>query len=326
MILNLENDHVEVKNGATVERSLQLKYFQNLWSNLAKVSPTPEFLSYLILSLRDLKDEEASTLSTQITAGLFGEPLSNGVKLKVDIRDSLVKLLQELIKTRKSSDTPSSLHDKFGGGQITKHTLSVQVQIPAKLVKQQLEQQQQVPRVDVHMKAQISQMEEKLSQLFVTSLQPTLLRYNVTGNFSAKVQIEVKELDEILFNGMVSDTQALVALAIVLKCYPETWRQHFFWDAWLAITMQLGVSTGKIIFPCVWMRHIFDAERLVSPEDVQYLLFGKDPVSKASQSSPNSNPKIATGIAFHAVGNDNPSINGMKTRYGLDCDDDNPMR
>ena len=34
----------------------------------------------------------------------------------------------------------------------------------------------------------------------------------------------------------------------------------------------------------------------------------------------------ATGIAFHAVGDDNPSIEGMKARYGLNCDGDNPKQ
>ena len=96
------------------------------------------------------------------------------------------------------------------------------------------------------------------------------------------VVVEVHKLDIMIFcliSDTINDVQALVALAIVLKCYPESWRQKFFWDAWLAITMQLCLSggfRGKLTFPCVWMKQAFDIERLVSPEHVQHLLFGKD--------------------------------------------------
>ena len=139
-----------------------------------------------------------------------------------------------------------------------------------------------------------------------------------------------RQFTDTIFDDMVNDAQVLIALVIVLKCYPPQWRQNFFWDAWLAVTIQLCLSAklgpDKVTFPCVWMRQAFDAERLaMSPERVQHLLFGKDPVSKTSTYGLNELCK-ATGIAFHAVGDDNPSIKGMKTHYGLNCDGDNPKQ
>ena len=173
----------------------------------------------------------------------------------------------------------------------------------------------QIPELDPkHLKIELLQL--------IPAAHPTLYHNQRVGQFAAKLNFS-----EAIFEGIVNDAQALVALVIVLKCYPPQWRQKFFWDAWLAIAIQLCLSAkfepGKVTFPCLWMRQAFDAERLVIPENVNHLLFGKDPVSNTGTYDLSMLCK-ADGIAFHAVGNDNPSIEGMRTRYGLDCNDDNP--
>ena len=45
----------------------------------------------------------------------------------------------------------------------------------------------------------------------------------------------------IPFRCKVTDVQVLLALVVTLKCYPDEWQKLFFWDAWLAITIQLGL-------------------------------------------------------------------------------------
>lgn len=223
----------------------------------------------------------------------------NGLCLKVDIQDSLTEMLLAVINANNTGD----LSNAVGKGT---HTLSVIIQFPelnSRYVKADclglLQPSQLVPAADPKWYHGVSQFTVKL-------------------NFS-----------ETIFEGTVNDAQALVALVMVLSCYPEQWRQDFFWDAWLAVTIQLCLSADlkpdKVVFPCIWIKHVFDTERLVSPEHVQCLLFGKDPVSNTSMHDLNRLCK-ASGIAFHAIGNDNPSIEGMKTHYGLDCDGDNPMK
>ena len=110
-----------------------------------------------------------------------------------------------------------------------------------------------------------------------------------------------------------------------MKCYPPKWWQYFFWHAWLAVTIQLGLLEPQDeIFPCQWLQQIFYAEQLLkSPKNIQCVIMGHDPVSKPSQKNKIQNMRRATGIAFHKVGNKNKSIQGMKI-YGLNCDDANP--
>ena len=289
---------ISVKDSRNTEvLKLPVRKLNDLWTFISKTNKlSAEFLQYLNTKLSDLKDEEKSkvpTLSEILSAKING--FENGLYLKVDIPNSLTKMLLEVINTE---DT-SNLSNVLGKGN---HPLSVVVQIPEldpKYVKANclglLQPNQLIPAADSKWYTKDNQFTVKL-------------------NFS-----------EIVFEGMVSDAQALVAMVITLSCYPEQWHQNFFWDAWLAVTVQLCVladaQTDKTIFPCLWMKHVFDAERMVSPENIKYLLFGKDPVSNTNTYNLN-----ATGIAFHAIGNDNPSIQGMKTKYGLDCDGDNPMK
>ena len=95
-----------------------------------------------------------------------------------------------------------------------------------------------------------------------------------------------------------------------------------------------AVSDNRIIFPCIWIKQIFEAERyLQNPENVKLLLFGLDPPStsgKTKESKVRDQTKFrhlcnATGIAFHGISG-NSSINGMKTRYELNCDGSNPIK
>ena len=135
----------------------------------------------------------------------------------------------------------------------------------------------------------------------------------------------------------------MLALAVVLQCYPLEWQYVFFWDAWLAITIQLGLlretrATEKIInttkvtvienevFPCQWLKQVFYAEKLLgSPGKVKGILMGHDPVSKVSTKQPLSTLRKATGIAYHNIGDGNPSIKTMTEIYGIDCTGNKPI-
>ena len=295
---DVENVSVSVKNSRSTELlRLPVRKLNDLWIFISKATKfSADFLHYLNTKLAALKDEEKAGLST------LSETLSaniNGLHLKVEIPNSLTEVLQAVVNT---SDI-NNLSDVLGKGR---HPLSVIVQIPeldSKYVKSDclglLQPNQLIPAADSKWYHEVNQFAVKL-------------------NFS-----------EIIFEGTVSDAQALVALVITLSCYPEQWYQDFFWDAWLTVTLQLCLSVGlkpdKAIFPCLWMKHVFDAERLVSPDHVQCLLFGSDPLSKTQLYELNQLCKTI-GIAFHAVGNDNPSIQGMKMHYGLNCDGDSPMK
>ena len=83
----------------------------------------------------------------------------------------------------------------------------------------------------------------------------------------------------------VTELQALLSIMVTSQCYPLKWKEHFFWDAWLAVTIQLGLlkevdddNSDNEVFPCLWMKQVFYAENLVgSPENVHVLLMGQDP-------------------------------------------------
>ena len=120
-------------------------------------------------------------------------------------------------------------------------------------------------------------------------------------------------------NVTVTDVNALLALVVVVKYYPEPWYE-FFWDAWLAVTIQLCILGRKELndrelFPCLWMniKGVFYAESQVNPEDVKCVLMGQDPVSKNTSSMSLHALRNATGIAFHNIGDNNPSIEKMGT-------------
>ena len=295
---DVDNVSVSVKDERDTEiLRLPVRKLNNLWIFISKATElSVDFLHCLNTRLAAFQNEEkpvAAKLSETLSAKI------DGLHLKVEIPNSLTEMLQVVINT---SDA-SSLSDVLGKGR---HPLSVVLQIPeldTKYMKLDcvglLQPHQLIPAADPKWYYKVNQFAIKL-------------------NFS-----------ETIFEGTVNDSQALVALAIILSCYPEQWYQNFFWDAWLAVTIQLCLSADlkqdKMIFPCMWMKHVFDVERLVSPRQVKYILFGQDPLSKTHAYTLNQLCKT-TGIAFHAVGNDNPAIQGMKMHYGLDCDGDNPMK
>ena len=292
--------HISIRPGTGTEvLKFPLRQLNDLWtfvSNNAK--PSIEFLRYLNTELSALKFEERFRI-----ASLSERMLStrmNGLNLKVNIPNSLTRMLLATIDAIDYTNYRNTNTAVLGQN----HSLSVVIQIP------ELD-----PR---HVaKADLLQL--------VPSARQSLYHDHEVNQFAVKLNFS-----ETVFEGVVNDTQVLVALVIVLKCYPLQWHQNFFWDAWLAVTIQLCLSAklgpDKVTFPCVWMTQVFDAERLVvSPEQVRHLLFGKDPVSKTCTYDLNRLCR-ATGIAFHAVGDDNPSIEGMKTRYGLNCDGDNPKQ
>jgi len=73
------------------------------------------------------------------------------------------------------------------------------------------------------------------------------------------------------------------------------------------------------------MKQIFYADTLVKLKDVRCLLLGQDPVSMPNETTDLTGLRKATGIAFHGIGNDNSSIEGMKEHYGINCFDDGPI-
>lgn len=301
---------VRVKSDTEPNTELNVKpAFNNLWKRLS--GDTQDFRDYV----RGLLAGKTSELSTQINN--LAEILSvkmNGIQLKVNIAQSLTTLLSKVFSASAADDNCAGENtDSSDAETVTSHQLSVVVQIP----------DFNTPPSDSE------QLQKDLSQLCIDSL--PLIRYDgrrKQGHFSAKVETMIKEFSETLFDDEVTDAQVLVALAIVLKSYPEKWQQAgFFWDAWLAVTLQLCSlpPDNNVIFPCMWIKQLFETERyLDNPGEVKVLLFGMDPVSDTENYGLQRLCQ-ATGVAFHAVGNDNPSIKGMKTHYGLDCDDDNPI-
>ena len=147
------------------------------------------------------------------------------------------------------------------------------------------------------------------------------LKYNHSDQFS--ITFKMKELNETVFDGEVTDVQGLLALVVALKC--QLWKR-FIWESWLAITLQWHLlENDKEVFPCQWMKQMFYAESLVKLKDVKCLLLGQDPVSTPNETTDLTDLRKATGIAFHGIGNDNSSIEGMKEHYEINCFDDGPI-
>ena len=118
----------------------------------------------------------------------------------------------------------------------------------------------------------------------------------------------------------VTDIQALLALVVIIKCYPVKWQEEFFWDAWLAVTIQLGLlKRDNEVFPCQWLKEVFYAERLIKdPSELVSVIMGQNPVSQAHEKK-LWRLRGATGVAFHRIGNGNASIRGMTEKYKVDC-------
>ena len=149
------------------------------------------------------------------------------------------------------------------------------------------------------------------------------LKYNHADHFT--IEFKMKDLKETVFDGEVTDMQALLALVVALKCQPSSWKR-FIWDAWLAVTTQWHIlESDKEVFPCQWMKQMFYAESLVKLKDMKCLLLGQDPVSTPNETTDLTDLRKATGIAFHGIGNDNSSIHGMREHYGINCYDDEPI-
>ena len=70
---------------------------------------------------------------------------------------------------------------------------------------------------------------------------------------------------------------------------------------------------------------MFYGESLVDLKDVKCLLLGQDPVSTPNETTDLTDLHKATGVAFHGIGNDNSSIEGMNEHYGINCFDGGPI-
>ena len=69
------------------------------------------------------------------------------------------------------------------------------------------------------------------------------LKYNHADQFS--IAFNMKELNKPVFDGEITDVQALLALVVALKCQPLSWR-CFIWEAWLAVTIFNGICWKMI--------------------------------------------------------------------------------
>ena len=265
---------------------LSVEESHRLIVNAIKSVPSTETVKFLNEYLK----ENASDLSDDEIANL-PEHLSikmNGLHLTVEIPKSLT---ETLLAAKGGTYDPAN--------SVNEHKLSVVLQIPK-------------PGQTVY----------EATGSNVTKQIP-FLKYNNPDQFSIAFKLE--ELNETVFEGNINDVEALLALVVALKCQPTSWRR-FIWDAWLAVTIQLHLlESDKEVFPCQWMKQIFYAESLVNIENVRCLLLGQDPVSKPNQTIGLTDLRKATGIAFHAIGNDNSSIEGMNEHYGLNCFDDGPI-
>ena len=265
---------------------LSVEESQRLIVNAIKSVPSAETVEFLNKYLK----ENASDLSDDEIANL-PEHLSikmNGLHLTVKIPKSLT---ETLLAAKGGAYDPEN--------SVNEHKLSVAFQIP-----------------------KLGETVYKATGSNVTKQIP-FLKYNNPDQFSIAFKLE--ELNETVFEGKINDVEALLALVVVLKCQPTSWRR-FIWDAWLAVTIQLHLmESDKEVFPCQWMKQIFYAESLVNIENVCCLLMGQDPVSKPNPTIGLTDLRKATGIAFHAIGNDNSSIEGMNEHYGLNCFDDGPI-
>ena len=245
---------------------LSVEESHRLIVNAIKSVPSTETVEFLNKYLK----ENASDLSDDEIANL-PEHLSikmNGLHLTVKIPKSLT---ETLLAAKGGTYDPEN--------SVNEHKLSVAFQIPK-------------PGETVY-EATGSNVTKQI--LF--------LKYNNPDQFSIAFKLE--ELNETVFEGKISDVEALLALVVVLKCQPTSWRR-FIWDAWLAVTIQLHLlESDKEVFPCQWMKQIFYAESLVNIENVRCLLMGQDPVSKPNPTIGLTDLRKATGIAFHAIGNDN---------------------
>ena len=73
------------------------------------------------------------------------------------------------------------------------------------------------------------------------------------------------------------------------------------------------------------MKQVFLAERLVGiPERIKCLLMDQDAACKVYQGINLSNLHSATGIAFHNIADEHPSIVAMLDKYYLDCTGNEP--
>ena len=265
---------------------LSVEESHRLIVNAIKSVPSTETVKFLNEYLK----QNASDLSNDEIANL-PEQLSikmNGLHLTVEIPKSLT---ETLLAAKAGTYDPEN--------SVNEHKLSVVFQTPK-------------PEKTVY----------EATGSNVTKQIP-FLKYNNPDQFS--IAFKLKQLNETVFEGKINDVEALLALVVALKCQPTSWRR-FIWDAWLAVTIQLHLlESDKEVFPCQWMKQIFYAESLVNIENVRCLLLGQDPVSKPNPTIGLTDLRKATGIAFHAIGNDNSSIEGMNEHYGLNCFDDGPI-
>jgi len=283
-----DNQNVKIKKNATNPSvKMTVEESHGLIFNTVITQPSPEAIQFLNAFLKD----NASILSDDVISNLPAR-----MSLQMSGLNLIVEIPKSLTDTLLSGKTGNYSYPGQGND---KHKVSVILHIP---------QPDQTTHTAVG--------SDVIKQI------PNL-GYNHPENFS--IDFKLVELRETIFTGDVSDMQALIALVIALKLQPDSW-MHFIWDAWLAVTIQLCLlENEKEVFPCQWMKQIFYAETLVSPENVRCFLLGQDPVSKPNETIGLAALRNATGVAFHGIGNDNSSIEGMYQHYGINCYDDGPI-
>ena len=278
--------------------SLPLEKFQLLWSKLSSNTLPSNFLVQLSRAVNDLPDAEELSRQLDHLEEMLS-PKMNDVQLKVKIPNLLTSLLSKVFSelTKNEADEIATAQSQIV------HLVTVELEILSRP----------------------ENLEKSMREKYIKDLNQLHKKaHNDLECLSAKLKIS--SISEKVFHDRVTISQALVALAVVAKCYPKKWHRIFFWHAWFAVTLQLCTlpQENRSVFPYLWIQNIFDAEKYSQdPAKVNHLLFGMDPPS--SRESKSSFPELATGIAFYAVGDRNPSIKKMDTLYGLDCTGTKPI-
>jgi len=279
------NQDVEITSDSPITMSVEETH--KLIANTTKTEPSSDVVRFFNCFLK----EKAAGLSEDFISNLSNRMSAkmSGLHLIVEIPTSLTNILLNA-KNGKYS---------YPGQGDDKHKVSVTLHIPE-------------PDQTTH----TAVGSDVIKQI------PNL-KYNHSNQFS--IDFKLVDLKETIFTGEVTDMQALVALVIVLKLQPASWR-NFIWDAWLAVAIQLCLlENDKETFPCQWMKQVFHAETLVNPDKVRCFMLGQDPVSTPNETIGLAALRNATGVAFHGIGNDNSSIEGMSQYYGINCFDNGPV-
>lgn len=248
-----------------------------------------------------------------------------------DCHEVPVDKLHNLIVEAVQSNPSDKCADNFLRDILTKYVAQYLLHVNVKqleCINQYLSFNEKGVKLEVEISKSLISIIKLLVDQICDQQEPTPQQQNKDNKIKIKVVSSQTEYDISVKD--VSNLQALLALVVVLKCYPRKWQQDFFWDAWLAVTIQLNQLQKDVeVFPCLWIKQIFYPERLVqSPDRVRCLIMGQDPVSNYGKKYTEDILRGGTGVAFHNTNENSgiPSITKMTDQFGLNCTGDWPIQ